>query len=70
VPFAIGFWSFSFPLAALSGAVVEVVRRGGWPPLVGGMALTLSSCVIAFLSIKTLVLLAQGRLIPPAPAAK
>ncbi len=67
VPFAIGFWSFSFPLASLSGAVVEVVRRGGWPPLVGGMALTVSSGVIGFLSLKTLQLLARGKLIPPAP---
>ena len=31
VPFAIGFWSFSFPMAAFAGAVVEVVRRGHWP---------------------------------------
>ena len=69
VPFAIGFWSFSFPIAALSGAVIEVVRRGGWPPLVGGMALTVSSGVIAFLSLKTLQLLAHGKLIPPAPPA-
>lgn len=69
VPFAIGFWSFSFPLAALSGAVIEVVRRGGWPPLVGGVALTVSSAVIAFLSFKTLQLLIKGKLIPPATPA-
>ncbi len=68
VPFAIGFWSFSFPLASLSAVVMEVVRRGGWPPLVGGMALTLSTGVIAFLLVKTLALLAQGKILPPAPA--
>ena len=67
VPFAIGFWSFSFPLAALSGAVIEVVRRGGWPPLVGGIALAVSSSVIAFLTLKTLQLMARGKLIPPPP---
>jgi len=65
VPFSIGFWSFSFPLAALAGAVVEVVRRGGWPPLVGGIALAVASAVIAVLAVRTLALLARGRLLPP-----
>jgi tellurite resistance protein len=69
VPFAIGFWSFSFPIAALSGAVIEVVRRGGWPPLVGGIALTVACSVIGFLTFRTLLLIVQGRLIPPAPPA-
>lgn len=69
VPFSIGFWSFSFPLAALAGAVIEVVRRGGWPPLVGGIALTLASSAIAFLGLKTLVLIQQDKLLPP-PAGK
>ncbi len=65
VPFSIGFWSFSFPLAALAGAVVEVVRRGGWPPVVGGAALAVASTVIAVLAVRTLALLARGRLLPP-----
>ena len=69
VPFSVGFWSFSFPLAALAGAVVEVVRRGGWPPLVGGIALTAASTVIAILAVRTLALLVRGRLLPPAPKA-
>ena len=69
VPFALGFWSFSFPLAAFAGAVIEVVRRGGWPPLVGAMALTIASTVIAFLLVRTVLLLARGRLIPPPPPA-
>lgn len=68
VPFSIGFWSFSFPLAALAGAVIEVVRRGGWPPLVGGIALTVASTAIAFLGLKTIMLLLQDRLLPPLPA--
>lgn len=67
VPFAIGFWSFSFPLAAFAGAVIEVVRRGGWPPMVGAMALAIASGVIAFLALRTLLLLVRGRLIPPSP---
>lgn len=67
VPFAIGFWSFSFPVAALAGAVIEVVRRGGWPPLVGGIALACSSLVFAFLGLKTISLTLSGKLFPAAP---
>lgn len=67
IPFAIGFWSFSFPMAALAGAVIEVVHRGQWPPLVGGLALLLACSVIVFLTLKTVFLIAQGRLIPPPP---
>lgn len=69
VPFAIGFWSFSFPLAALAGAVVDVVRRGGWPPAVGGAALGVASAAIAFLCIKTIMLIARDQLIPAIPPA-
>jgi len=68
-PFGIGFWSFSFPLAALASSVIEVVRRGGWPPLVGGVALAIASLVIAFLAVRTIALLVRGRLLgaPMAP---
>ena len=69
VPFAIGFWSFSFPLAALAGAVIEVVRRGGWPPFVGGAALGLASAAIAFLGLKTMMLIGRNPLIPAPPPA-
>lgn len=65
IPFALGFWSFSFPLAAFAGAVTEVVRRGGWPPLVGGLALLVASTVIAFLLAKTLLLLLRNQLLLP-----
>ncbi len=64
VPFSIGFWSFSFPLAALAGAVIEVVRRGSWPPVVGGIALSIASATIAFLGLKTIVLILQNKLLP------
>ena len=65
VPFSAGFWSFSFPLAAMAGATVEAVRRGGWPPQVALAAVAIVSLVIAFLAARTLVLLARGRLLPP-----
>lgn len=64
VPFAVGFWSFSFPMAALAGAVVEVIRRGHWPALVGGVALLLASSIIAFLLLRTIILLMKGKLLP------
>jgi tellurite resistance protein len=67
VPFSIGFWSFSFPVAALAAGVIEVVRRGGWPPLVGGVALIIASSVIAFLFIRTALLLVRGKLIQALP---
>jgi len=63
VPFSIGFWSFSFPLAALAGGVIEVVYRGAWPPAVAALILSLVSAVIAFLLVRTLLLLIRGKLI-------
>jgi tellurite resistance protein len=65
VPFNVGFWSFSFPLAALAGATVEAVRHGHWPVAVAGTAVGLASAVVAFLAFKTVVLTARGRLLPP-----
>jgi tellurite resistance protein len=64
VPFSVGFWSFSFPLAALAGAVIEAVHRGSWPAWIGIVALLTASAAIAFLSLQTLVLLLQGRFLP------
>lgn len=69
VPFAVGFWSFSFPVAAFAASVIEVVRRGGWPPAVAAAALALASVVITFLAVRTALLLGRGQLIPPPPAA-
>lgn len=69
VPFTPGFWSFSFPVAALASCVLEAVRRGGWPPLAGGLAMTLASTVIAYLLLRTLILLVRGRLLLPQQAA-
>ncbi len=65
VPFAVGFWSFSFPMAAFAGAMVEVVRRGHWPALVGGLSLLMASTVIAILLFRTIILLLNGQLLPP-----
>jgi tellurite resistance protein len=64
-PFSAGFWSFSFPLAAYAGTIVEAVRRGGWPLWPAWLAVLLASTVIAFLALRTLLLWRAGRLLPP-----
>jgi len=64
VPFSIGFWSFSFPLAAFASAILEAVHRGGWPLWIGIAALLAASAVIAFLALRTTILLLQGRFLP------
>lgn len=64
VPFSIGFWSFSFPVAAFASVILEAVHRGGWPLWVGIAALLTASAVIAFLALRTAILLLQGRFLP------
>ncbi len=64
VPFNMGFWSFSFPLAALAGATVHAVHLGGWPVEVAVIAVALASAVVAFLTYKSVVLTARGNLLP------
>lgn len=64
VPFSIGFWSFSFPLAALAAVVIEVTHRGNWPQWIGHAVLLAASAVIAWLAVRTMILLLQGRLLP------
>lgn len=63
-PFSANFWSFSFPLAAIASSVAEAVRRGGWPPTVAYVAVILVSLLVLFLTVRTLILLATGRLLP------
>lgn len=64
VPFNVGFWSFSFPLAAFAGATVEAVRRGAWPVEVAFTAVGLATAVVVFLLFKTVILTARGNLLP------
>jgi len=66
VPFSVGFWSFSFPVAALAAATIEAVRRGGWPVWVAWTAVGIASAVIGFLAVRTFWLLLRGRLLPAA----
>ncbi len=64
-PFSFGFWSFSFPVAVLASCVTEAVRRAGWPPAVALTAVLLATALVVFLTLRTLKLLVQGRLLPP-----
>ncbi len=63
-PFSAGFWSFSFPMAAIASVTVESVQRGGWPAFPAWAAVLVASAVIAYLALRTLALLRQGRLLP------
>lgn len=62
-PFSAGFWSFSFPLAALAGACVHAVTAGGWPVEVALVAVGISTAVTLFLIVRTANLLLTGRLL-------
>ncbi len=53
LPFSIGFWSFSFPLAAVASAMVEAVRRAGWPIEVAYAVCLGISLVVLVLLINT-----------------
>ncbi|WP_225984758.1 SLAC1 family transporter [Noviherbaspirillum aerium] len=64
IPFAIGFWSFSFPVAAFASVVLEASQRGGWPSWIGMLALFAATAVIAWLLLRTAILLVRGRLLP------
>lgn len=63
-PFSLGFWSFSFPLAALAAAVLEVTHRGAWPMWIGNAVLVAVSIVIGWLALRTLALLLRSKLLP------
>jgi tellurite resistance protein len=63
-PFSLGFWSFSFPLSSLAAATIEVTHRSGWPQWIGIGVLLAASAAIAWLALRTLILLLQGRLLP------
>lgn len=65
MPFSAAHWSFSFPVAALASVIVEAVRRGGWPSQVAWVAVLMATSVIAYLGIRSVLLLFRGRLIPP-----
>lgn len=62
-PFSIGFWSFSFPLAALASVVLETIHRGGWPLWIGVGVLAGVTSILFALTLRTTSLLLHGRLL-------
>ena len=63
--FTPGYWSFSFPAAALTSGIIVTVQKGSWPVGVAVVALTCSSTLIVYLICKTLILTFKGKLLPP-----
>jgi tellurite resistance protein len=67
IPFAAGWWAVSFPLAALSNAALRYADHVRWLPasvFAIGMLVFLSG-LIAVLSLRTLQLFVDGRLLGP-----
>lgn len=54
LPFSLGFWSFSFPLAAVTTAIVEAVHRAAWPREVALFSCVLMSLIVLLLIAQTL----------------
>lgn len=63
-PFSFGFWSFSFPLAAFSSAVIEAVHKGTWPKTVALCVLLIVTGIVAYLFVRSFILLMQKRILP------
>jgi tellurite resistance protein len=69
--FVAGYWGFSFGVSALPLAVLRMLQHGLQGP-VATLALPLfgaANIVIAFLVVRTLILLATGRLLSAAPVS-
>ncbi|HEX3379235.1 MAG TPA: dicarboxylate transporter/tellurite-resistance protein TehA [Paraburkholderia sp.] len=69
--FVPGYWAFSFGVAALPTMALRLVERGATGPLefAAPVLFVVSNAIIAILVIKTLQLLVQGKLLPPAAAS-
>ena len=65
VPFVAGWWAVSFPLAALVNAALEYATYAqAWPiMLLAAALLVFLSIVIIVLAVKTLQILANGKLL-------
>lgn len=68
--FVPGYWAFSFGVAALPTMVLRMVERGATGPVewAAPALFVASNVIIAILVVKTLGLLARGKLIPAATA--
>ena len=69
--FVPGYWAFSFGVAALPTMALRLVERGATGPIeyAAPVLFVVANVIIAILAVKTLQLLVQGKLVPPAAAA-
>jgi tellurite resistance protein len=68
VPFAVSWWAFTFPSAALAGAVLDYGARVGGPPILtalGWGVLALATLIVTVVLIRTVAALLGGRLFIP-----
>ncbi|RKT22763.1 tellurite resistance protein [Paraburkholderia sp. RAU2J] len=68
--FVPGYWAFSFGVAALPTMVLRMLERGAAGPLewAAPVLFVAANVIIGILVVKTLGLLVQGKLLPPATA--
>jgi tellurite resistance protein len=69
--FVPGYWAFSFGVAALPTMVLRMVERGATGPVerAAPVVFIAANVIIGILVVKTLGLLAQGKLLPAAATA-
>jgi tellurite resistance protein len=69
--FGPGYWAFSFGVAALPTMALRIVERGVTGPVeyAAPVLFIAANVIIGMLAVKTLGLLVQGKLIPPAAGA-
>ncbi|PQV54136.1 dicarboxylate transporter/tellurite-resistance protein TehA [Paraburkholderia sp. BL21I4N1] len=68
--FAPGYWAFSFGVAALPTMAARMVERGATGPIewAAPILFIAANVIIGILAVKTVSLLVQGKLLPPAAA--
>ncbi|WP_345815839.1 dicarboxylate transporter/tellurite-resistance protein TehA [Paraburkholderia sp. PREW-6R] len=69
--FVPGYWAFSFGVAALPTMVLRMVERGATGPVewAAPVLFVVANVIFAILTVKTVQLLLNGKLMPAAPAA-
>lgn len=67
-PFSAPYWAFTFGVAALAQSALRFAERGGPSPVIAAAPYIFAAAtlVIGGIALGTLVLLARGRLLPPA----
>jgi tellurite resistance protein len=69
LPFSVGHWAMSFPLAALAGLTLRLATPGSALAVAGPLLLALGSLLVLALTLATLRGLREGSLLAPEPIA-